>query len=419
MNPARQDFDLLHEYVANRSETAFRELVERHVNMVYGTALRQVGDAHLAEEATQAVFIDLARKARGLSPDTVLVGWLFRAAQFAAAKVQRSELRRKHWEQQAAQMESNPSESAAAWEQMAPQLNEALNELKEPDRDALILRFFESKSMAQVGSALGTTEGAAKMRIARALEQLRDIFQARGIALPVALLASALSTSSTQAAPVGLAAAITTSALLKSTSIPILTKGLLIVMNWNSRKLAIATIIGLAVATTTSTSLLGVVLWKQYRTRPVVNMAQAPALPVLEREDIKGIEDDGGVNIRPGKDGLTRVKTPDGEFVITNKNGENRFVTKDEQGRVKEVTITASDEGEGGRRMTVRSFRTGPAGSSGGGGGTIRMRSRRAEGPVGGGFGAGAGGPGGATPGGEVEVHDDVRVETPAGPAKP
>src|SRR6185503_11538729 len=133
-----EDFDLLREYVASQSETAFRTLVERHVNMVYATALRQIDDAHLTEEATQAVFITLAKKARGLSSSTILAGWLFRAAQFAAAKVQRAEVRRKHWEQQAAQMESNPSDSAAAWEQMAPQLNEALNALKEPDRDALI-----------------------------------------------------------------------------------------------------------------------------------------------------------------------------------------------------------------------------------------------------------------------------------------
>src|SRR5688572_14798088 len=123
-----EDFALLREYVASQSETAFRTLVERHVDMVYATALRQVRDAHLAEEATQAVFIALAKKARGLSSSTILAGWLFRAAQFAAAKVQRAEVRRKHWEQQAAQMEPNPSDStAAAWEQMAPQLNEALN----------------------------------------------------------------------------------------------------------------------------------------------------------------------------------------------------------------------------------------------------------------------------------------------------
>lgn len=119
MSAEGEDFDLLRDYIANQSETAFRTLVERHVDMVYATALRQVGDAHLAEEATQAVFITLAKKGRGLSSSTILAGWLFRAAQCAAAKVQRAEVRRKHWEQQAAQMEPNPSDSAVAWERLA------------------------------------------------------------------------------------------------------------------------------------------------------------------------------------------------------------------------------------------------------------------------------------------------------------
>ncbi|MBK7997860.1 MAG: sigma-70 family RNA polymerase sigma factor [Verrucomicrobia bacterium] len=389
MSTEGEDFELLREYVANQSETAFRTLVERHVDMVYATALRQVGDPHLAEEATQAVFITLAKKARGLSSSTILAGWLFRAAQFAAAKVQRTELRRKHWEQQAAQMEPTPSDSAVAWEQMAPQLNEALNELKEPDRDAIILRFFESKSMAQVGSALGTTEGAAKMRVARALEHLRGIFHARGIAIPVTLLATALSTSTTQAAPIGLAATITTSVLLKSTTIPLLTKGLLLFMNWNTRKMAISAIVVLSLTTATSTALLAVMLWKQ---SPPVAATTAPAPLELEQEVILGL-DDGAANVKPGKDGTLRVTTAAEEFVVT--NGVNHFVTLDDQGRKKEVTITTDENGGGGRRMSVRSFR-GAAGS---------------------GFGRGIGGAGSAGGGVELQVEEDVTA--PPTPAKP
>lgn len=388
-----EDRELLREYAAQQSETAFRTLVERHVNMVYATALRQVGDAHLAEEATQAVFIALARKARGLSSSIILAGWLFRAAQFAAAKVQRAEVRRKHWEQQAAQMEPNPSDSAAAWDQMAPQLNDALNELKEPDRDALILRFFESKSMAQVGIALGTTEGAAKMRIARALEQLRGIFQARGIVLPVAMLAAALSTSTTHAAPAGLAATITSSALLQSTTIPILTKGLLLLMNWNAKKLAIAAIIILSITSVASTSLLGVVLWKQSRSTAQITV---PAPLELEQEVVVGL-DDGSPNVKREKDGTLRVKTAAGDFVVT--NGVNRIVTTDEEGRRKELTIVADENGGTSRRMTVRSFRGGPA----------RVRGEA-------GFGAGGGASDGGVGG---EVHVEEEVVAPPAPPKP
>lgn len=405
MSNELEDFDLLREYVANQSETAFRALVERHVDMVYATALRQVGDAHLAEEAAQAVFITLAKKARGLSSSTILAGWLFRAAQFAAAKVQRAEVRRKHWEQQAAQMEPNPSDSAIAWEQMAPQLNEALNELKEPDRDALLLRFFESKSMAQVGSALGTSEGAAKMRVARALEQLRGIFQARGIALPVTLLAAGLSTSTMQAAPIGLAATITTSALLKSTTIPLLTKGMLLLMNWNARKLAITAIVGLSLTTATTTSLLVILHWKHLH-----QVAAAFLLPE-ERKVTVSMNDPGDLMVQPGKDGTLRVSTADEEFTVT--NGVNHFVTTDEQGRTKAITITTDDNGGGGRRMSVRSFRGAPGTPPAGGAG----RRGAGFGAGGSGFNVGGAAPEGGGIGGEVRVEEEVVA--PPTPAKP
>lgn len=401
MSTEVDDFELLREYRANQSESAFRTLVERHVNMVYATALRQVGDAHLAEEATQAVFIALAKKADGLSSSTILAGWLFRAAQFAAAKFQRSEIRRKHWEQQAAQMEPNPSDSAAAWEQMAPQLNEALNELKEPDRDALILRFFESKSMAQVGCALGTTEGAAKMRIARALEQLRGIFHARGIVLPVTLLAAALSTSATQAAPVGLAAAITASALLKSTSIPIITKGLLLFMNWNTNKLAIAAIVVLSLTTITSTTLLGVVLWKY--SRPVA-VASAPVGAIDAEFSFTG-DGPGELNLRKGKDGTVRMRTPNGDVIVTNV--VNYVVTTDEQGNRREMSIVTNDNGSIDQRITVRKFR-------GASGSPVRVRAGGGAGAAG--FGTGGDGHGDAF-GGETKVEEDVLA--PPAPPKP
>ncbi len=393
MSMEGEDFELLRDYVTNQSETAFRALVERHVDMVYATALRQVGDAHLAEEATQAVFITLARKARGLSPCTILAGWLFRAAQYAAAKAQRTELRRKHWEQQAAQMESNPSDSAAAWEQMAPQLNEALNELPEPDRDALILRFFESKSMAQVGSALGTSEGAAKMRVARALDQLRGIFQAHGIALPVTLLAAALSTPATQAAPIGLATTITTSALLKSSTIPLLTKGMLLFMNWNARKLAVTAIIVLSLSTAATTSVLAVLLWKQ--SRPMA--ASLGSLPPGEQEVVLGMNDSGDSNFTSEKDGTFHLKTPDGDFIVT--NGVNRLVTTNKDGGTKEIIIATDENGVSDRRVTVRSFRGAPGTprTTGGAG----RRVVRARSGLGAGGGTGDGG----------EIGDEVRVE--------
>src|ERR1700761_5685031 len=94
------DCELLREFARTNSEDAFAELVKRHVNLVYSAALRQVnGDAHLAQDVTQSVFSDLARKAAWLSRRQSLSGWLYTSAHFAAAKVIRAETRRRNREE--------------------------------------------------------------------------------------------------------------------------------------------------------------------------------------------------------------------------------------------------------------------------------------------------------------------------------
>src|SRR5215510_9609378 len=98
------DIELLDAYARQRSEDAFRELVARHVDFVYSAAMRQLRNPHLAEEATQSAFIALAGKARQLRRQTMIAGWLHRAVHFAALNLQRSEARRKHWEEEAATM---------------------------------------------------------------------------------------------------------------------------------------------------------------------------------------------------------------------------------------------------------------------------------------------------------------------------
>src|SRR6185295_7458339 len=211
------DMELLREYVRDQSEQAFRLLVERHVNMVHAVALRQTANAQLAEDVTQAVFIVLAEKAAWIPKNTILTGWLFRATRFAASNVRRAEARREHWEQKAAQMEP-PTPSEPEFEHVTPLLNEALEELPERDRAAILLRFFESKSMEEVGRTLGTSESAAKMRLSRAMEKLRLIFRKRGVVVPASVLLAVLSAQSAPAAPAGLAGTVATLAFLKQTS---------------------------------------------------------------------------------------------------------------------------------------------------------------------------------------------------------
>jgi RNA polymerase sigma factor (sigma-70 family) len=253
----RDDITLLREFAATESEAAFAALVRRHINLVYSTALRSVGSAHAAEEISQAVFIILAQKAGKLSPRIVLSGWLHQTTRLTAANFLRGEIRRQKREQEAYMQSALNEPEPNVWPQIAPLLDDALGKLGERDRNAIVLRFFENKSLAEVGTALGASEDAAKMRVTRALEKLRKLFSKRGVALSATLIAGAVSASSVQAAPAGLAATISTVALTKGAaaggSTLTLVKGALKIMAWTKMKTAVVVGVGVLLAAGTTT----------------------------------------------------------------------------------------------------------------------------------------------------------------------
>jgi RNA polymerase sigma factor (sigma-70 family) len=202
----RDNWDLLQAYATEDSEAAFTELVQRNVNVVHSAAMRQVHDSRLAEEVTQAVFIALVRKAHSLPRATNITGWLYRATRFAAANVLKAERRREQREQKAVQMETGPSDDDRIWQQISPFLDEAMSKLREKDRIAVLLRFFDNKSLAEVGAALGISEAAAKKRVARALEKLRAIFSRRGIVISGTAIGTLFCAKAAPAAPAALTA---------------------------------------------------------------------------------------------------------------------------------------------------------------------------------------------------------------------
>jgi RNA polymerase sigma factor (sigma-70 family) len=214
------DQQLLRDYTGCRSEAAFAELVHRHLDFVYSAALRMVRDAHLAEDVSQGVFVALAQNAEKLTDRPVLSGWLHRTAQNLAAKAVRSDVRRRAREQEAATMnELLAPEPDAVWEHIAPQLDDALGELSEPDRDALSLRYFERKSAHEMAQTLGVSDEAAQKRVNRAVDRLREFFAKRGVTVGAGGLGVVISANSVQAAPAGLAATISTAAVLAGTTI--------------------------------------------------------------------------------------------------------------------------------------------------------------------------------------------------------
>lgn len=212
--------DLLAEYRQNGSDAAFRELVTRFVDLVYSTALRLVGgDTHSAEDVTQTVFVDLPRLARTLSSEVRLGGWLHRHTCFVAANTMRGERRRQARERQAVEMNALQNHSETDFSRVAPLLDEAINELGEADRTAILLRFFEQHDFRAVGQALGSNEDAARMRVTHALEKLEDFLKRRGVTTSAASLGVVLTANAVQAAPVGLAVTISTAATLAGTTL--------------------------------------------------------------------------------------------------------------------------------------------------------------------------------------------------------
>jgi len=212
LSPPDSDAALLARYQSAPTGETFRLLATRHLPLIWSTARRLVnGDAALAEDISQIVLTDFARKAPQLPSGTIAAGWLHRHTCFTAGKMVRTEIRRRAREQHAAEIHGDPDQNSAmtasaaaassdpAWPEAAPFLDGALDQLSKSDRQALLLRFYQQQDHRSIGAALGFSEEAARKRITRALEKLRRLFRRRGIVLTAALLSQFLTDHATAA----------------------------------------------------------------------------------------------------------------------------------------------------------------------------------------------------------------------------
>ena len=257
---ANDDMELVRDYAVHGSEPAFETLVTRYINLVYSSAIRQLRDPHLAEEITQVVFILLARKAGKLGPRTILPSWLHRAACFVAADALKIQWRRAQREQEAYMQSLLNGPENEAWPHISPLLDLAINGLNEKDRHVIVLRYFQDKSLKEIGAAMGISEEATKKRVNRAVEKLQKFLLRHGVNSTAAIITGAISKNSVQAAPVALAKSITAGAVAKGTaasaSTLTLMKGALKLMAWTKAKTAMVAGLAVILAVGTATTVI-------------------------------------------------------------------------------------------------------------------------------------------------------------------
>jgi RNA polymerase sigma factor (sigma-70 family) len=215
MNAMNDDAELLRDFALRRNEASFRELVARRIGFVYAINLRRLRNPHLAQEATQAVFIALARKAGQVAGGPSVLGWLHRSSCYESRNLMRAHFNRTARETEAQRLGTTVADTTPGNPpgELEAVLDEALGELAAADRDAILARFFSSRTYAEIGQAANLTENAARMRVDRALDRLREKLARRGLTSTAAVLAATLPHYAAAAVPAAFSATMTNTAL--------------------------------------------------------------------------------------------------------------------------------------------------------------------------------------------------------------
>src|SRR5262245_55923745 len=233
-------------FCARGDQAAFAELVGRHGPMVLRVCRRVLRHEQDAEDAFQATFLVLARKAGSVRRTEALASWLHGVAHRVALRARRDAGRRRAHEREAQPMPANAGTGGADWCEVQTALDEAIRALPVKYRAPFVLCFLEGKSRAEAAGELGLKEGTVWSRLAQARKLLQEWLGRRGIALPALLAAAAVSGGAAHAVP---------APLVKST-----VRAVLAVGGVTARVAALAKLVGGTLpATRTSAALLGLV----------------------------------------------------------------------------------------------------------------------------------------------------------------
>jgi RNA polymerase sigma factor (sigma-70 family) len=254
----RTDAQLLEGFVNRRETTALEALVSRHAAMVWGVCRRFLVDLHDVEDAFQATFLVLVRKAASVSPREMVGNWLYGVARQTALKARERTARRRARERQVEDMPQPAVMDQDAWRDLAPLLDEELSHLPDKYRAAIIACDLEGKTRKRAAQQLGCPEGTLAARLARGRVMLAKRLAARGLAVSGGALAGLLSQRTASAAVPGGLLFVTTKAVtlvatgqaaagVVSAGAVALAEGVVKVMLLNKLKIASAVLLVLAV----------------------------------------------------------------------------------------------------------------------------------------------------------------------------
>jgi RNA polymerase sigma factor (sigma-70 family) len=198
---APSDAQLVALFADRRDEASFAELVRRHGGLVLGVCRWLLDDYHAAEDAFQATFLVLARKAGNIRKRQSVASWLFGVAYRIAGKARAATARRRAREQEWCPMSRDDPTGDLVWRELRPVLDEEVSRLPDKYRQPVVLCYLENKSNVEAARQLGWSKGTVSGRLARARALLRARLTRRGLALSGGVFAVALAQKATAAVP--------------------------------------------------------------------------------------------------------------------------------------------------------------------------------------------------------------------------